>query len=169
MSNWLSVVKYCNINSSTKDISDSLSDIELQPNDELIIIRFDIKPLYTNVPLDEAIHDCTELLFSGQYPKPPVDKEALKTPFSLCSRDFVLLSNDSYYKQILGLAMGEPSRPTIGKRFALANLIKLSRATSNCLPDTKNDKLDEINNIHPILQFTIERENNMSSSFLDIC
>ena len=111
VSKWLSVVKECNINSSTKDISDSLSEIELQPNDELI--SFDTKSLYTNVPLDEAIHGCTELLFSGQYPKPPVDKEAFRTLVSLCSRDVALLSHDGYYKQIDGLAMGSPQAPLL--------------------------------------------------------
>ena len=40
---WLSVVEECNINSSTKVISDSLSDIKLKENDELV--TFDVTSL----------------------------------------------------------------------------------------------------------------------------
>ena len=31
-----------------------------------------------------------------------------------------------------------------------------------------NDKINEVNNIHPSLQFTVEREKNMSLPFLDM-
>ena len=57
---------------SGKDLSEAVSKvlptIELNPDEELI--SFDVKSLYTNVPLQEAIDDCTNLLLSGKYPNP---------------------------------------------------------------------------------------------------
>ena len=132
VSKWLSVVNECNINSSTKDISDSLSKIELESHDELV--SFDIKSLYTNVPLDEAINDCTEMLFSGKYPKPPVDKETFKVLISLCSRDVILLSHDGYYKQVDSLAMGSPPAHC-WQMDGVVNLITVLKMTPNFFRD----------------------------------
>ena len=37
-------------------------------------VSFDVSSLYTNVPVYEAMEECTNLLYSGSYKKPPVDK-----------------------------------------------------------------------------------------------
>ena len=94
----------CNINSSTKLISDLLPDIELDEESELV--SFDVTSLYTNVPLNEAINNCTELLYSGRYNKPPVDPQTFVELVSLCSCNVVFLTNDGFYRQVDGLAMG---------------------------------------------------------------
>jgi len=49
VADWLKVVPECNINTSSKSISDNLKDIKLGENDE--IVSFDVKSLYTNVPV----------------------------------------------------------------------------------------------------------------------
>ena len=82
VTSWLSVVEECNINSSTKQISDKLPNIQLNQNEELV--SFDVKSLYTNVPVNEAIEDCTNLLYSGKYKKPPVDRSTFKELITLC-------------------------------------------------------------------------------------
>ena len=51
---WLSVVPECNINSSTKSVSDSLKNVQLNEDEELV--SFDVTSLYTNVPVMEAIN-----------------------------------------------------------------------------------------------------------------
>ena len=61
----LSVVEECQINSSTKSVSDSLKDITVEEDEEMI--SFDVWSLYTNVPVHEAITKCTKLLYSGKY------------------------------------------------------------------------------------------------------
>ncbi|XP_057290128.1 uncharacterized protein LOC130612790 [Hydractinia symbiolongicarpus] len=178
VSKWLSVVKECNINSSTKEISDLLSQIQLNTNEELV--SFDIKSLYTNVPLDEAINDCTELLFSDKYEQPPVDKETFKTLVSLCSRDVVLLSHDGYYKQIDGLAMGSPPAPLLANGWLSKfdsilkdDAVLYSRHMDDVLRNIERNRIDEkllqINDLHPSLKFTIEKEGkNTSIPFLDM-
>jgi len=75
ISDWLSVVKESNINSSTKKISDNIQNLVLAEED--VLISFHVTSLYTNVPVIEAIEDCTKLLFSGRYKLPPVDRETL--------------------------------------------------------------------------------------------
>ena len=73
VADWLSVVDECRINSSTKQISDHLHHIKLGEHEE--VVSFDVKSLYTNVPVIEAINMCADLLFSGKYKLPPVDKQ----------------------------------------------------------------------------------------------
>ena len=59
---WLSVVEECKINYSTKSIVDSLSDINLERDH--VLVSFDVSSLYTNVPVYEAMEECTNLLYS---------------------------------------------------------------------------------------------------------
>ena len=56
---------YHNAKSTLKKIADKLATIELEENEE--IISFDIVSLYTNVPVEEAIEVCTDLLYSGEH------------------------------------------------------------------------------------------------------
>ena len=175
---WLSVVKECNINCSSKTISDSLSDLNLQGDEELV--SFDVTSLYTNVPVYEAIDDCTNLLYSGNYKKPPIDKHTFKELLKICSCDVIMLTNDGYYKQTDGLAMGSPPAPLLanGWMHKFDDLIKgdasiFARYMDDILQNVKsihvNDKLQDINDLHPSLKFTIEKENNGSIPFLDMC
>ena len=177
VSKWLSIVKECNINSSTKEISDVLSRIELDVDVELI--SFDVTSLYTNVPLKEAIDDCADLLYSGKYPKPPVDRETFVELVSLCSCNVIMLTNDGYYLQVDGLAMGSPPAPQLANGWMSKFDAEIkdqatlySRYMDDILRDIKNDRIDdklkEINDIHPSLKFTVERENNTSIPFLDM-
>lgn len=178
VSDWLSVVKECNINSYTKDISECLPRVQLGRNEELI--SFDVKSLYTNVPLNEAIEDCTEALYSGKYERPPVDKETFKSLVSSCSRDVIMLTHDGYYKQSDGLALGSPpaSQLANGWLSKFDSTIKdnaelYSRYMDDVLRNIDRNNIDEklqqINNLHPSLKFTIEREGeNASIPFLDM-
>ena len=49
---------------------------------------------------NEAIDDCTDLLFSGKYEKAPVDRETFKELVKLCSCDVIILTHKGYYSQI---------------------------------------------------------------------
>lgn len=69
--------------------------------------------LYTNVPVYLAMEDCTNLLYSGRYKKPPVDKGTFKELLKICICNVIMLTNDRYYQQIEGLAMGNPPAPLL--------------------------------------------------------
>lgn len=108
---WLSVVPECNINSSAKIISDQLSKIELADDEEMI--SFDVVSLYTNVPVGEAIDVCSDLLYSGNHKKPPVDKKTFKELLTVCSHNVIMLTHNGLYRQVDGLAMGSPPAPML--------------------------------------------------------
>ena len=69
---WLSNVKECQIQCSTKLICDSLKGVQLEDNDKL---SFDVGSLYTNLPVEEAINICADLLCVQL----PIDKETFIT------------------------------------------------------------------------------------------
>ena len=111
VSEWLKVVSECNINTSSKIISDSLDDIELNENE--ILVSFDVTLLYTNIPVQEAIDHCTDLLFSGNYPKPPVNRETFKKLLTACTCDVIMSTSLGYYQQVDVLAMGSDPAPLL--------------------------------------------------------
>ena len=88
---WLYVVDECKINSSTQEISQMLNTVTLDTDEQLI--SFDVTSLYTNVPVTEAIDVCTELLYSGKYPVPPVDKETFRTLAQISSCNVLMLTH----------------------------------------------------------------------------
>ena len=154
-----------------------MNDIELE-NDE-VLISFDVSSLYTNVPVREAINRCAELLFSGKYPKPPVSKKVFIELATISSCNVLMLTHDGYYLQIDGLAMGSPPALHIANGW-------LSKFDENVKGDAKiyprfmddilrdikeyriDEKLREINDYHPNLTFTIEKEKGASLSFLSV-
>ena len=120
-----------------------------------------------------------ELLYSGRYHKPPVDCQTFIELVSLCCCNVVLLTNDGFYRQVDGLAMGSPPAPQLANDWMSklderikGNSTLYSRYMDDILRDIKKNqidsKLDEINNLHPSLKFTVEPEKNSSIPFLDI-
>ena len=73
---WLSKVNECKINSSSKSILDKLHSIILEEDE--IIVSFDVVSLYKNVPLNEAIDICAGYMFSGKYELPLLTKKRSK-------------------------------------------------------------------------------------------
>ena len=82
----------CGINSSTKQILDSLNAVTLDEDEE--VVSFDVTSLYTNVPVQEAIEHCAELLYCGKHKLPPVDKDTFIRLLQLCAFDALMLTHD---------------------------------------------------------------------------
>ena len=82
-------------------------------DEDEVMISFDVSSLYTNVPVEEAIDTCADLLYSGKYPKPPLDKQTFKDLVRLCTCDVLMKTHDGFYRQIDGLAMGSPPAPLL--------------------------------------------------------
>ena len=167
VADWLSVVPECNINSSTKEVADKLSDISLPDNTEMV--SFDVVSLYTNVPVDEAIQVCSNLLYDGNYKKPPIDKRTFIELLTICSKNVIMLTSDGYYRQIDGLAMGSPPAPMLANGWlsTFDDIIKgnaslYTRYMDDILRDIEEgliaQKLNEINSLHPALKFTVKKE-----------
>ena len=144
------------------------------------MISFDVSSLYTNVPVEEAVDICADLLYSGKHPKPPVDKKTFKELVRLCTCDVLMKIHNGFYRQIDGLAMGSPSAPLLANGW-------LSKFDPNIREDAKlyhrymddilrsikraevKKKLREINEYHPFLKVTFEEENeNCALPLLDM-
>ena len=122
---------------------------------------------------------CTDLLFNGTYKQPPVDRETFVILAKMASCDVVMSTHDGYYKQIDGLAMGSPPAPHLanGWMSQFDETIKgeatlFARYMDDIICTVKQneieEKLTEINTLHPNLKFTIEREVDKSIPFLDM-
>jgi len=177
VADWLSVVDECKINSSTKQISDHLHHIKLEEHEE--VVSFDVKSLYTNVPVIEAINLCADLLFSGKYKLPPVDKQTFIELTKISSCDVIMSTHRGYFKQVDGLAMGSPPAPHLANGWLsqFDGTIKgdsklFSRYMDDILQDIKRSeiesKLTAINSLHENLTFTIERQSEGKIPFLDM-
>ena len=176
---WLSLIPECQINSSTKSVCDSLHELQLDKNEELV--SFDVSSLYTNVPVREAIQTCADLIYNPDknYPRPPVSKETFVTLAEIASCDVVMSTHAGYYRQIEGLAMGSPPAPHLANGWmsqydeTIKGTSKVyTRYMDDILCDIDKDaidaKLTSINSLHPFLKFTIERQENGEIPFLDM-
>ena len=158
-------------------VAERLKNIDLNENE--VVVSFDVSSLYTNVPVQEAIEHCTNLLFSGKYQKPPVDRDTFQKLLTVCTCDVIMSTNLGYYRQVDGLAMGSPPAPLIANGWLsqFDNVIQDTakmyfRYMDDIIREINHDqvqpKLDEINHLHPSLKFTMEEENNCSIPFLDM-
>ena len=174
---WLSVVDECKIQCSSKDICDALKNLSLEENEELV--SYDVTSLYTNVPVYEAIEDCANMLYSGRYQVPPVDKETFVQLLTLCTCNVLMQTHDGFYRQVDGLAMGSPPAPLLanGWMSKYDPLIKgeaklyfryMDDIIREVVNRQKQSKLAEINQLDPHLQFTCEEEKDCKLPMLDM-
>ena len=174
---WLETVPECKINSSTKMISDRMKHIKLAEDEELV--SFDVSSLYTNVPVIESINLCADLLFRDSMQRPPVNKSTFIELAKIASCNVIMSTHNGFYKQTDGLAMGSPPAPHLanGWMSKFDPIIQgsaqlFTRYMDDILREIKqveiDSKLAEINNLHPNLSFTIEKENEGTLPFLDM-
>ena len=174
---WLSVIPESKINCSKQKTVDQLKNVKLDP--EEVMISFDLSSLYTNVPVNEAINDAANLLYSGKYETPPVDKETFIALTKLAVTDVVLSSHDGCFRQVDGLAMGSQPAPQLANiwlakfKETIKDDAKIyERYMDDILRSIKESlveaKLREINALHPNLKFTLEVEQDGKLPFLDM-
>ena len=81
---WLSTIPSSQIRCTNKQVVGKIKDVVFE--DDEVIMSFDVSSLNTNVPVDEAIHEAADILYSGNISPPPVDKETFITLLELaCS------------------------------------------------------------------------------------
>ena len=92
-----------NIETSRLQAREKLENIELEENEQ--IISLDVKCLYTNVPASEAIEITLPSLYSSDNAL-DIERSTLKLLMKLALTDVHLKSNDNWYCQKDGLAIG---------------------------------------------------------------
>ena len=174
---WLSVIPCSQIRCKNKDVVDKIKEMTL--DDDEVMVSFDVSSLYTNVPVDEAIHEAADLLYSGNLTPPPVDKETFVKLLELACKDVVMLTHDGYYRQTDGLAMGAKPAPPLANIWLSKyepdiqdTATFFERYMDDILRDIKvhliETTLHRINQLHPKLKFTIEKEEDGCLPFLDM-
>ena len=148
-----------------------------------IMCSFDVKSLFTNVPLDETIQICLDKLYT--HPKPPtLPRAVLKKLLEFATKKSHFLFDGKYYDQIDGVAMGSPLGPVLANIF-MCNFEEKWVMTGNIQPSiwfryvddtftmfdnkiTANQFLQYLNSCHNNIKFTIEFEENDQIPFLDV-
>ena len=172
-------------------VKDSFSFVDeitsLTTNSHITMASFDIKSLFTNVPLGETIDIVADTLYDVlQKPVLSFNKNFFKTLLELSVRDVLFFFNNVLYSLINGVGMGNPLGPTLANAFLCHHEIKW---LDNCPSDFKpifyrryvDDTfilfrdpshvakfLDYLNSQNSCIKFTVDIENNNQLNFLDV-
>ena len=157
---------------------DKIKDMEAQ---NTFIASFDVKSLFTNVPLEEVIEICVDTLY--KISNPTVSRKNFKKLLKLATSGVKFSFNSLIYSQKDGIAMGSPLGPTLANIFmgyielkvipTFKNKLVYLRYVDDCFVLVRREKImDEffnvLNNAHEAINFTIEKEKNDELAFLDV-
>ena len=178
----LSTNEYCLRNSY--QFSDEIKSFKL--DNRSFMVSFDVSSLYTNVPVSETIDLICSKLFSSNNSFGGYSKKLFRELLCVCVTNTYFFFNNVLYKQIEGLAMGNPLAPTMANIF-MCNLEEsfLTICPPHLKPKFYKRYLDDvfavfetekqaegfqnyINSAHPNIKFTLEKENDNKISYLDI-
>lgn len=150
-----------------------------------VMASFDVASLFTSIPLDETIDIALEYLVSPTNPT-DMNRDTLKSLLGLAAKESYFLFNGNIYKQLDGVAMGSPLGPSFANLFMSHHERKwLANCPAEFKPVLYRRYVDDtfllfrsaehvdlfltyLNQQHPSITFTSEREMNSKLSFLDV-
>ena len=173
----------------------AISDAHLRNSDDLIerlknadltdkyLASFDVKSLFTNVPVDDALRIIKSVIDRIDSDQLPLAKSDYFNLVSMCMKFGGFVFDSDEYTQHSGLAMGSPLSPVAACLYMewlethkyqgiMGENVLWVRYVDDVLvvaPNTTdlNTKLSELNAADPTIQFTLETENSGSIPFLD--
>ena len=170
---------------NSSHFADMVKNIDLHQEDTLI--SFDVTSLFTKVPIEEALQVISTRLtqddtLEDRTAIPIADICALT---ELCLRSTYFSFDATFFEQVEGAAMGSPLSPIVANLYmeafeerALKSAVQRPRVWLRYVDDTfviwphGEDELDtfhnHLNNQHPSIQFTMEKESNGRIPFLDV-
>ena len=144
---------------------------------------YDVKSLFTNVPLLETLNICVEQLYTTDIEPPTIPKETCMELLKMATTNVQFSFNSTMFMQTDGVAMGSPLGPILANIFVGYNEFLLFRKIKKPLvyvryvDDTfalfNNAKesrvfLNQLKTLHSSLDFTVEDEKDLSLPFLDV-
>ena len=147
------------------------------------MVPFDVKSLFTNVPLEKTIEITLKKIYKRQEINTSISKKEMKQLLTLCTKNVHFTYDNKVYQQNDGVAIGSPLGPVLSGIFMieLENRLVLilnesttlwRRFVDDAVTFVKNDSiayvLDQLNSFHEQIQFTYEVEHNNKLPFLDV-
>ena len=101
--------------SSEFTVKDSFAFAEeiVHQDGKLFMGSLDVDSLFTNMPLEETINICTNLLYNNVDVIEDINKSEFENLLSLATGESYFMWNNILYKQKDGVAMGSPLGPTM--------------------------------------------------------
>ena len=90
----------------------------------LIMASFDVKSLFTNIPLQETIDLCVEKLFEDENYIDGLSKDSFREMLAVIMTESFILFDNEYYKQHDGVAKGSPLGSTFASIFLCVHEIR---------------------------------------------
>ena len=81
------------------------------------MVSFDLQSLFLNIPLDETIDICVDMVYNKCKKVKALLKCHFKQLLTLSVKSSLFLFNGAYYARIDGVAMGSPLGPTLADIF----------------------------------------------------
>ena len=144
---------------------------------------FDVVSLFTNVPLEETIDICVNMLYrNDDVAQVSLTEASFRKLMRMVTSDVEFSFDNVMYRQIDGVAMGSPLGPVLANIFVgyYESLVPetawpslycrfVDDSFACCLDCQQSEQLlYTLNGLHPSLQFTCEHEENKSLPFMDV-
>ena len=144
-------------------------------------VSFDVKSLFTNVPLEKTIEITLKKIYKRQEINTSISKKEMKQLLTLCTKNVHFTYDNKVYQQNDGVAMGSPLGPVLSGIFMVKlenslvptlneSMTLCQRFVDDNITFVKNDSiayvLDQLNSFHEQIQFTYEVEIITNCPFL---
>lgn len=157
----------------------AVEDLNKKPEKMRFLASFDVKSLFTNIPVDRTI---THIL--SKIPEDfHLSKETVKSLLELACKNVPFIFNGTSYTQLDGMAMGSPAGVMMAG-FAL-DMVEQELENFQVQPEEHRHYVDDcfdvledenlveplltaMNGVIPDIQFTVEKELNRKLNFLDV-
>ena len=166
---------------STTDFIKSVRKMKIPAQHK--VISFDVKALFTNVPLDYTINLIIKKIYDNHEINTNISRKEMKDFFILCTKNVHFSLDGQIYIQCDGVAMGSPLGPVLAGIF----MVELDRTlipqlcehmmlwkrfvdhtTTSIKPTSIQYVINVLNSFHSNIEFTYEEEKDGQIPFLDV-